>query len=535
VADKSELQHIPRVVDALVLSEAHSSLIARASNDAKALMARKPEPALRAKVKVNGKWGLIDTTGRFVVEPFCCEIRRFSCGMAAFSDTPLRKIRKLYQRGINDFGRRQDSPLGNLSGEGYYETGNWGFVSDNWKIAIPAIFKRALDFSENLAGVVHNAKWGFLSKDGNFAIEPTFGAVGDFSEGMCLAKFNGKYGFIDSSGKFIVQPGFRYLWNFSEGLACAEMDNKYCFINRSGEIVIPPVFDNATDFDGGVAHAELDGRSCIINPMGSVVFICTQEKDGDNRFEKEEIGRFADGLALVSGRYLAPLSDCSHDHPGCNGVCADDPCSCPRSSLVCERCSSKYGYYINKNGKQIPMPQGIVGIGDFIDGLALVEEPRSRRGSGQTCCRMGYINTQGEVVIAPQFDSAEDFADGIARVFTEDEEWRLIDKECNFVDTSGSADSKSEKSESPVREGLKRIESAGLYGFADDSGNVVIEPRFAYVDYFSNGMARFKATGLSDGKWGFIDRTGAIVIPPQFEDADNFAPIADSVAIGGNL
>ena len=57
MADKSELQHIPRTVDALVLSEARSSLIARASNDAKAIMARKPEPALRAKVKLNGKWG----------------------------------------------------------------------------------------------------------------------------------------------------------------------------------------------------------------------------------------------------------------------------------------------------------------------------------------------------------------------------------------------------------------------------------------------------------------------------------------------
>jgi len=523
MADKSELQHMPaRAVDALVLSEARSSLIARGSNDAKAIMARKSEPALRAKVKVNGKWGLIDKTGRFVVEPFCCEIRRFSCGMAAFSDTPVRHIRKLYQRGIDDFGRRLDWPLDYLIARGYHGTGNWGFVSDNWEIVIPARFKRVLDFSENLAGVDDNGKWGFLSRDGNFAIEPTFGAVGDFSEGMCLAQFNGKCGFIDRSGKFIVQPGFRYLGNFVEGLACAEMDNKYCFINRSGEIVIPPVFDNATDFDGGVAHAELDGRSCIINPIGSVVFISAEKKDGDSHFEEEKIGRFADGLALVSGRYLAPLSDCSHDHPGCNGVCADDPCSCPRSSLVCEKCSSNYGYYINKVGKQIQMPQGIVGIGDFSEGLALVGEPRTRWEDGQTYYRMGYINTQGEVVIAPQYDSAEDFADATARVYTGQEEWRLIDKEGNFVDAPGSDDSSVSGRDVNAQGGLRRIEAAGLFGFADEQGNVVIEPKFEWVDNFSHGMARFKVSELSGAKWGFIDKTGETVIPPQFDDAQDF-------------
>jgi len=97
VADKSELQHIPRAVDALVLSEARSSLIARASDAGKTIMARKPDPALRAKVKMNGRWGLIDKNGRFAVEPFCCDIRDFSCGMAAFSDVPVQRSKRLYQ------------------------------------------------------------------------------------------------------------------------------------------------------------------------------------------------------------------------------------------------------------------------------------------------------------------------------------------------------------------------------------------------------------------------------------------------------
>ena len=42
MGDKSELQHIPRAVDALVLSEARSSLIARARKDATSLMESRP-------------------------------------------------------------------------------------------------------------------------------------------------------------------------------------------------------------------------------------------------------------------------------------------------------------------------------------------------------------------------------------------------------------------------------------------------------------------------------------------------------------
>ena len=527
MSDKPELQHIPGADAALVLSEARSSLIIRGRNDAKSLLAHKPEPVLRARVKSDGKWGLIDKSGRYVVEPFYCVIRDFACGMAAFSDVPVQRSKRLYQRAIDDMGGREDKPLEYPSGWGYHEAGNWGFLSEEWNIAIPARFKWVRDFSEDLAGVSQNGKWGFLSKDGNFAIEPRFEVVGDFFEGICLAKLNGKYGFIDRSGEFVVQPRFRYLWNFSEGLACGETDRKYCFINRGDQIVIPPVFDVASDFHDGIAHAELNGRSCIINPIGSVVFVCAEESDGNSRFEKEKIGCFGDGLARVSGRYLAPLSDCSHDHPGCNGVCTDDPCSCPRSSLVCEKCSSNYGYYIDKVGKQIPMPQGIVGIGDFSEGLALVGKPWTRWEDGQTYYRMGYINTQGEIVISPQFESAEDFADGTARVYTEQEEWRLIDKSGNFVDfaVAGGGDH-CKDNESIKSEELVRIEADGLYGFADRSGNVVIEPRFSWVGHFSNGMARFSTDGESAGKWGYIDRAGATVISPQFDGAEDFEAVA---------
>lgn len=584
--DKSELQHLHRADTSLVISEARSSLIVRGSIDAKFLLARKPELVLRARVKLNGKWGLIDKTGRFVVDPFCCFIRDFSSGMAAFSDVPVRRSRRLYQRAIRDMGGRQDKPLECQSGWDYHQPGHWGFVNDKWSVVIPAEFKWVKDFSEDLAGVVHNGKWGFLSKDGSFAIQARFEAVGDFSQGLCLTKWDGKFGFIDHSGRFAVEPRFKYLWAFSEGLACAEIDKKYGFIDRAGEIVIPAVFDSADDFHGGLARAVFGGKSCFIDPKGSVIFQCSDEE--------EKLGDFCDDVARVSGRYRAPLSECSHGHPGCDGVCTDDPCSCPRASLVCELCSCDYGFYIDRTGKPIPMPEGLVGIGNFSEGFGLVGYRKSMHPVGSTAYRYGYIDNRGMVKIVPQFNSAGNFVEGVALVFTEEEEWRLTDKLGNFVNTPDSQETlhriqgftrkfgtewgtefgfadvlggvviepiyldqdfregiarvyttrgkwrlihklgifvdtpESERScrsrddNDMVKEVLVRFKDDGQYGFADQLGNVVIEPKFTWVERFSNGMARFRIKVTHNDKWGFIDRTGEIAISPQFEDAENF-------------
>jgi hypothetical protein len=116
----------------------------------------------------------------------------------------------------------------------------------------------------------------------------------------------------------------------------------------------------------------------------------------------------------------------------------------------------------------------------------------------------------------------EDFSEGTALVETPQGERRLIDKSGNFVDALNKEAADSRNGDVVVKEGLVSIEVNGLYGFEDEMGRVVIEPKFAWLDYFSNGMARFNTSRHRDGKWGFIDRTGKTVIPPQFDDAQDF-------------
>ncbi len=65
--------------------------------------------------------------------------------------------------------------------------------------------------------------------------------------------------------------------------------------------------------------------------------------------------------------------------------------------------------------------------------------------------KYGFIDKSGKVVIEPQFDDAEPFSEGLAKVEKDDK-----------------------------------------YGFIDKSGKVVIEPQFDDAEPFSEGLAKVR-------------------------------------------
>jgi hypothetical protein len=90
----------------------------------------------------------------------------------------------------------------------------------------------------------------------------------------------------------------------------------------------------------------------------------------------------------------------------------------------------------------------------------------------------------------------------------------------------------------PVREGHK-------WGYADQTGKLVIQPQFDEAEPFSEGLARVKAGGsyvrgsdvlgapfVDGGRWGFINEEGVMVIKPRFYSAENFVNGRAYVSIG---
>ncbi|MCH2042626.1 MAG: WG repeat-containing protein [Saprospiraceae bacterium] len=51
------------------------------------------------------------------------------------------------------------------------------------------------------------------------------------------------------------------------------------------------------------------------------------------------------------------------------------------------------------------------------------------------------------------------------------------------------------------------------YGMLDTNGTILLQPIYARLHCFNEGLAAFLS---KEGKWGFIDRSGKVVIEPQF-------------------
>jgi len=91
--------------------------------------------------------------------------------------------------------------------------------------------------------------------------------------------------------------------------------------------------------------------------------------------------------------------------------------------------------------------------------------------------KQGFVNLQGQVSIAAEYNKAEDFSDGFSAVTQN-----------------------------------------GKSGFIDIKGNVVIPLEWEHVKSFQNGLAAVK----KEGKWGFIDKLGKLVIPLKFHHIEDY-------------
>ena len=170
----------------------------------------------------------------------------------------------------------------------------------------------------------------------------------------------------------------------------------------------------------------------------------------------------------------------------------------------------KYGY-INTDGDFVIEPQ-FEEAEDFKNGIARV----------RTNGKYGYINTNGKFVIEPQFDNVGDFRDGIAYV--------KLNKKYGYINSKGGYIIKPQLDFASYyfAEGFACVEVDGKYGYINTNGKFAIEPQFDNAEDFNNGIARVSV----DDKYGYINTNGKFVIEPQFDDAEDFKNGIARVLVG---
>jgi FKBP-type peptidyl-prolyl cis-trans isomerase FkpA len=178
--------------------------------------------------------------------------------------------------------------------------------------------------------------------------------------------------------------------------------------------------------------------------------------------------------------------------------------------------------YINSEGEIVINPQ-FKEASLFIDGLALVKTSNDDP-------KWGFISEKGDFVIPPIYIEATGFNGGLAWVVLEHETPSAINKKGEIQFTVNEADNIKSFENGLAAYSVGYIEGKEKWGFINTTGERIINPQFSDVSKFSEEKC---AVRNEEGKWGYIDKNGLIVINYQFDQAGDFKSGKSVVSSGG--
>ncbi len=233
-----------------------------------------------------------------------------------------------------------------------FPTGKYGLVNAEGKVITEVIYDHIGSFSEGLTMGIKDSNLHIVATNGLVITTPELDIMGRFSEGLANAVMGGKLGFINSQGAWVIPAKYNRGGAFSEGLVRVEQKGKVGFIDRNGKVVVPIVFQNVGDFNEGLAWVA--------------------------RYEWRNVYR---PVATIEERIEVINQPLWHrfDQETTNRV-----------------------------------------VAAYLEELAqletMTEAAFKRHPQLEMRLTYGYINAKGEEVVACQYDGADDFENGIARV-----------------------------------------------------------------------------------------------------------------------
>jgi len=162
-----------------------------------------------APAATGGKWGYIDTTGKWVIDPQFESAYNFADGLAQV--TVGGRLGYIDQKGKFVVNPQYES--GHQFSEGYagFESGGkWGFIDTAGRVVVDAKFapvgtgQAVHSFSEGLAGVLTEDRWGFIDRTGKMVISPQFDSAGYFQNGLARVTVAGEEAYVTTTGAFVV-------------------------------------------------------------------------------------------------------------------------------------------------------------------------------------------------------------------------------------------------------------------------------------------------------------------------------------------
>lgn|GEM_PF-1221430 len=219
----------------------------------------------------------------------------------------------------------------------------------------------------------------------------------------------------------------------------------------------------------------------------------------------------------------------------------EDDCKPPKTSYPQVDCTTDGNYFIakdknynyqallNKQGKAVASLKGYDSVSWTVsDGVLAVMKND----------KVGYINTQGKLVVPAIYDNLIDPDDKYDETWSHDaSEGRIVvakNGKYGIIDTSNKVILPFTSKYSfidGVKGGMALVQSqSGKYGFVDKNGKEVIPPKYQGTSGHFGGYYGFQQglAGMYDGKkWGYITKSGKVAVPFIY---DEIRPFSEGVA-----
>jgi len=439
-----------------------------------------------ASVMKDGKWGYIDDLGNPITSFKYDLAHEFKDGLAVVGvrNGSTSKFGIIDRKGKELTGLVYDDAV--VAGNGYAVVRVRGKSSNVWV----------------------DGKAGLVGQQGLIA-EPIYEEINPPSNGAILVKKDGKYGYLDATGKKLTNISFNYAYVFSDGYGLVQTDKETGFIDTSGKLVYarPSSSYSYNEFSEGLAKISVNGKYGYIDTYGTMViapkydeawyfnqglsYVMINGKSGYiDRTGKEVVPLkydevstgFSNGLALVAnGKDYIPQSSDSQYFGNAENT----------DYVVLT--NKKFGF-VNGEGKEVVSLQYNYAE-EFVRGYARVSKGGTGAGSYYRGGKFGYIDAAGREVVPLRYDYVGGDLFDSFRGFTEG---------LSPVSNGGT--------------GTVYDYSGGLWGYVNAQGVEVTPLKYTYAWSFSEGMGRVEHAG----KFGFVDVSGQEIIAPIYDDAGDF-------------
>lgn len=166
-------------------------------------------------VKIDSKFGFVDTLGRLRIANRYDSITHYQSGMAAIS-----------------------------------LLGRWGYINKSEKLVVQPQFERAYPFSGGLAVVKKDGKYGMVDKRGGTVVPIEYDHISSGKENRFLViKENAEgqqVGLVNKTGSSLIYPKYDSLNDLGNGYVIISRRDKFGLLTVEGRSTIPLIYDDLT-------------------------------------------------------------------------------------------------------------------------------------------------------------------------------------------------------------------------------------------------------------------------------------------------